>query len=93
MEFRFLRRQVFFYISFNNLFPQYGGVDANLAAILVATIRVVGGVLAIFFIKKLPRLHLVMSTMTLMAVSMAVLGGVVYLEELGADSGALRCFA
>ena len=68
-------------------------MDANLAAILVAAIRVVGGVFAIFLIKKLPRLHLVMSTMTLMAVSMAVLGGVVYLKEQGADSASLRCFA
>ena len=67
------------------------GVNAYMAAILVAIIRVVGGVLAIFLIKKLPRVRLMMITMTLMALSMAVLGGVIYLEERGADSAALRC--
>ena len=69
---------------------QETGVDANLAAILVAAIRVLGGLLAIGLISRLPRRGLAMATMTLMGGSMAVLGGVLYLQERGADSPVLR---
>lgn len=69
---------------------QETGVDANLAAIVVAVIRVVGGLLAIGLIRRLPRRGLAMATMSLMGGSMAVLGGVLYLQERGADTPVLR---
>ena len=71
---------------------QDSGIDANehLAAIVVAIIRVVGGIFAIFLIQKMPRLRQVMLTMTTMSLSMAVLGGVMYLKELGFDNMTLR---
>ena len=71
---------------------QDSGIGANehLAAIVVAAIRVLGGILAIFLIKKVPRLRQVMVTMNLMSISMAVLGIVMYLKEIGFDNIALR---
>jgi len=71
---------------------QESGIDANehLAAIVVAAIRVVGGIAAIVLIKKLPRLKQAMLTMSLMSLAMAVLGGVMYLQDLGFKHGILR---
>ena len=63
-----------------------GGLDqhlALLAAIIVATIRVLGGIVGIFLVQKLPRVGLSMATMTLMSVSMAVLGGSLYTKTTG----------
>lgn len=56
------------------------GLDKHLAAIVVAAIRVLGGILGIFLIQKCPRVWLSMATMTLMSVSMAVLGGSLYMK-------------
>jgi len=71
---------------------QDSGVDGNehLAAIVVAVIRVGGGILAIFLIQKVPRIRQQMFTMILMSLSMAVLGGVMYLKELGFDNLTLK---
>ena len=68
------------------------GIDANehLAAIAVAAIRVIGGVVAIFLIRRIPRLTHVMISMNMMLLSMVVLGGVIYMKELGFDHEALR---
>ena len=68
------------------------GIDANehLAAIIVAAIRVIGGFIAIFLIKRVPRLKHVMVSMSLMSLSMAVLGGVMYMKELGFENPGLR---
>ena len=60
-----------------------GGLDQHLAAIIVATIRVLGGIVGIFLVQKLPRVGLSMATMTLMSVSMAVLGGSLYTKATG----------
>ena len=57
------------------------GPDQHLAAIIVAAIRVLGGVAGIYLVQKLPRVWLSMVTMSLMSVSMAVLGGSLYMKE------------
>jgi len=69
---------------------QETGVNAHMAAVVVAILRVIGGFLAIFLIKKLPRVRLAMASMTLMSLSMAVLGAVLFLKDNGADSTVLR---
>jgi len=67
------------------------GVDANeyLAAIVVAAIRVVGGVVAIFLIRKIPRMKYMMISMSLMFLAMATLGCIMYLKQLGFDNQVL----
>ena len=102
------------------------GVNAHMAAVVVAILRVVGGLVALVLIKKLPRyfrlssslletwqcdrntkndnrelrsldpLHfrqfrvrLAMATMTLMSLSMAILGAVLYLKDKGAEGSTL----
>ena len=64
-------------------------IDKYLASIIVAAIRVTGGVVGIFLIQKLPRVKLSMIIMTLMSVSMAVLGGTLYLKTLSFNSALL----
>merc|ERR1712203_1026554 len=66
------------------------GVNAHMAAVVVAILRVVGGLVAIVLIKKLPRGRLAMATMTLMSLSMAILGAVLYMKDKGADGTVLR---
>ena len=56
------------------------GPDQHLAAIIVAAIRVLGGVLGIYLVQALPRRLLSMATMSLMSVSMAVLGASLYVK-------------
>lgn len=58
------------------------GIDKYLASILSAVIRVLGSVLGIFLVHKLPRVKLSMVMMTLMSISMAILGTVLYLNVL-----------
>ena len=67
---------------------QNAGVSINkyVASIIVAAIRVAGGILGIFLIQKLPRVRLAMVTITLMSASMAVLGGVLYIKTNSAYS-------
>ena len=55
-------------------------LDKYLASIIVAAILVMGGVLGTFLVQRLPRVRLAMVSMTLMSVSMAVLGGVLYIK-------------
>merc|ERR1719507_187591 len=64
-------------------------IDKYLASIIVAAIRVTGGVLGIFLIQKLPRVRLSMIMMTLMSVCMAVLGTTLYLKSLSFNSSLL----
>ena len=64
-------------------------IDKYLASIIVAAIRVTGGVVGIFLIQKLPRVKLSMIIMTLISVSMAVLGGTLYLKTLSFNSALL----
>ena len=51
------------------------------AAIIVASIRVAGGVVGIFLIQKCPRVKLNMVMMTAMSLSMLALGSVEYVKE------------
>ena len=51
------------------------------AAIIVASIRVAGGVVGIFLIQKCPRVKLNMVMMTTMSLSMLALGSVEYVKE------------
>ena len=64
------------------------GVSLNkyLASIIVAAILVMGGTLGTFLIQRLPRVRLAMVSMTLMSVSMAVLGGVLYIKTDSVNS-------
>ena len=55
-------------------------LDKYLASIIVATILVMGGILGTFLVQRLPRVRLAMVSMTLMSISMAVLGGVLYIQ-------------
>ena len=74
-----------------NIFQESGiDVDVHVAAVIVAAVRVLGGIMAIFFIQKIPRVKLVMIMMSTMSLSMIVLGTVMYLKENGAQSDTLR---
>jgi len=68
---------------------QETGVNAHMAAVVVAILRVVGGLVALVLIKKLPRVRLAMGTMTLMSLSMATLGTVLYLKDQGAEGSTI----
>ena len=73
-----------------NIFKNAGvSIDKYLASIIVAAIRVTGGVLGIFLIQRLPRVRLAMMSITLMSASMAVLGGVLYVKRDSAYSTVL----
>ena len=68
------------------------GVDANehLAAIITAVVRIAGGVLGIYLVQKLSRKTHAMVTISLMALSMIVLGIILYLKQTSSiDSPAL----
>ena len=52
----------------------------HLAAILTASISVLGGIVGIFLVQKLPRVRLSMILMTVMGLAMATLGLVVYIR-------------
>ena len=64
-------------------------LDKYLASIIVAAILVMGGILGTFLVQRLPRVRLAMVSMTLMSVSMAVLGGVLYIKTDWDNSGVL----
>ena len=59
------------------------GVDSNqhMAAIITALVRIGGGILSIFLIKKLPRVKLAMVSMFVMSISMIALGTVIYFKD------------
>lgn len=65
-------------------------VDAHVAAILIAVIRILGGVSAILLIHRLPRRLVASVSVGSMSVSMAVLGTVLYLKSTGESSPLLR---
>ena len=56
-------------------------VSDHLAAIITASISVLGGVVGIFLVQKLPRVRLSMILMTVMGLAMATLGLLVYLKS------------
>ena len=64
------------------------GVDSNqhLAAIITALVRIGGGILSIFLIKKLPRVKLAMVSMFVMSISMIALGTVIYFKDQYEDN-------
>lgn len=64
------------------------GVDSNqhMAAIITALVRIGGGILSIFLIKKLPRVKLAMVSMFVMSISMIALGTVIYLKDQYEDN-------
>ena len=59
------------------------GVDSNehLAAIITAVVKIGGGVLGIFLVQKLPRVKLAIASMTVLSISMIVLGTVIYMKK------------
>ena len=59
------------------------GININkyLAAVIVASVRIVGGFCSIFLVQKLPRVKLGMTTMSIMSLSTFILGLVFYLKE------------
>ena len=69
------------------IFQEAGtGVDQYLAAIITAILRIVGGLIAIFLIQKLPRKKHIMLTMSVMGLSMITLGITIYFKESLGDS-------
>ena len=72
------------------IFQETGtGLDQYLAAIITAILRIVGGLIALFFIQKLPRKTHMMLTMTTMGLSMITLGITIYFKESLGDSPAI----
>ena len=65
------------------IFEKVGVSTTNqyLAAIISASVRVLGGVVGIFIIRLMPRVRLAMISMTLLSVSMFTLGAVFYLKQ------------
>ena len=55
----------------------------------MASIRVIGGIIGIFLVQRLPRVRLSMVMMSLMSLSMAVLGTALYLKTLSVTSPVL----
>ena len=69
------------------IFQEAGtGVDQYLAAIITAICRLLGGVMALFLIQKLPRITHIMLTMSIMGLSMITLGITIYFKESLGDS-------
>ena len=64
------------------------GVDSNqhMAAIITALVRIGGGILSIFLIKKLPRVKLAMVSMFVMSISMIALGTVIFFKDQYEDN-------
>ena len=59
-----------------------GGLNEHLASIIVGIVIVLGGIIGIFAVQKLPRVRLAMMSMTLMSICLAVLGGALYSTSL-----------
>ena len=69
------------------IFQEAGtGVDQYLAAIITAILRIIGGLIALLLIQKLPRKKHIMLTMSTMGLSMIILGISVYFKESLGDS-------
>ena len=72
------------------IFQEAGsGVDQYLAAIITAIVRIIGGLVAIILIQKLPRIKHIMLTMTIMGISMMSLGVILYFKDDLGDSSAI----
>ena len=59
-----------------------GGLNKHLASIIVGIVIVLGGIIGIFAVQKLPRVRLAMMSMTLMSICLAALGGALYTTSL-----------
>ncbi len=69
------------------IFQEAGtGVDQYLAAIITAILRIIGGLIALLLIQKLPRKKHIMITMTIMGLSMITLGITIYFKQSLRDS-------
>ena len=78
---------VFYSVS---IFQEAGaGINKHLASIVVASINVIGGIVGIFLVQKLPRVKLNMVATSLMSVCMAALGTALYLKDSLPDSAHL----
>ena len=55
-------------------------IDQHVVAILSASVQVIGGIVGIFLVQKLPRVKLNMLSMSLMSACMAALGTALYLK-------------
>ena len=68
------------------------GINVNkyLAAVIVAGVRIFGGVSSIFLVQKLPRVKLAMSTMSVMSLSTFLLGLGFFLKENQVESEMLN---
>ena len=78
---------VFYSVS---IFQEAGaGINKHLASILVASINVIGGIVGIFLVQKLPRVKLNMVATSLMSVCVAALGTALYLKDSLPDSAHL----
>ena len=72
------------------IFQEAGsGVDQYLAAIITAIVRIIGGLVALILIQKLPRIKHIMLTMTIMGISMITLGIILYLKDDLGDSSVI----
>ena len=67
---------------------QNAGVRMNnhMASIIVAVVLLIGGIIGVFLVQRLPRVMLSMVMMTLMSLCMAVLGTALYLKTLSVTS-------
>ena len=70
------------YYAVEVLQSEEGGLDKHLASIIVGLVIVIGGILGIFAVQKLPRVRLAMVSMSLMSICLAVLGGALYTTAL-----------
>ena len=69
------------------IFQEAGtGVDQYLAAIITAILRIIGGLIALLLIQKLPRKKHIMITMSIMGLSMITLGITIYFKKSLGDS-------
>ena len=72
------------------IFQEAGsGVDQYLAAIITAIVRIIGGLVALILIQKLPRIKHIMLTMSIMGISMITLGIILYLKDDLGDSSVI----
>ena len=71
---------------------QDAGVNVNeyVAAILTAVLRVCGGICSVFLVQRMPRVKLAMMMMTLMSISLFLLGLVFYLKQNNVKSEILN---
>ena len=71
---------------------QDAGINVNeyVAAILTAILRVFGGICSVFLVQRMPRVRLAMMMMTMMSLTLFVLGLVFYLKQNNVKSEILN---